>query len=88
MRIVSIAILLFLYTFSIAKDKADIAVMGVRATGVSKKMTASITDLISQEVEQMGLYRVVKHKQVQAMLSEVTDNSLLECSAVECLRDL
>lgn len=68
--LLSSLIVLFMLIPSFAAEKMPIAVIDLKARGVSKMVSAAVTDLIRSEMVKTGLYTVVERSQMDEILKE------------------
>ena len=63
-----------------------IAVMDLAARqGVSAQATASLTDLVTNEISRMPKYEVINKDDIRVMLEHVANKQLLNCDDTKCL---
>jgi TolB-like protein len=67
-------------------NKIKIAVMDVAAKqGVSPQAAASLTDLATAEIAQLGRYEVISRDDIRVMLEHLANQQLVQCDDTRCL---
>lgn len=69
-----------------AAGALKIAVMDLSAKqGISSQVTASLTDLATNEIARIEKYRVINRDDIQVMLQHLANQQLLRCDDTKCL---
>jgi hypothetical protein len=81
-------VLAFLFSSAAAADKSAVAVLDIQGTGVDDKLLPTLTEVLTVEVDNLGAYKVVGGRDVQAMLGFEKQKDMLGCTDAACLAEI
>ncbi len=69
-------------------DKSAIAVIDIQGTGVSPELLPTLTEVLTAEIDALGMYKVVAGRDVQAMLGFEKQKDMMGCTDAACLAEI
>jgi hypothetical protein len=79
---------LLLGTTVAAQGKKNIAVLDLKARGLEASVAENITDLVTKEVDRVGLFRTVSMAEIKRMLEHEQQKILTGCDDTSCLAEI
>ena len=73
---------------ALAQDKKTIAVLDLKARGLEASVAENITDLVTKEVDRLGLFRTVSMEEIKRMLEHEQQKILTGCDDTSCLAEI
>jgi len=71
-----------------AQAKSGIAVLDIQGTGVDPNLLPTLTEILTVEVDKVGLYKVIAGRDIQAMLGFEKQKDILGCTDAACLAEI
>ncbi len=83
-----VAIFIMLFASTAMAGKGAVAVLDIQGTGISKELLPTLTEILTVEIDQLGLYKVIAGRDVQAMLGFERQKDVLGCTDAACLAEI
>ena len=71
-----------------AGSENAIAVLDIQGTGVSADLLPTLTEVLTVEIAELGLYRVIAGRDIQSMLGFERQKEVLGCTEAACLAEI
>jgi len=65
-----------------------VAVLDIQGTGVDPNLLPTLTEVLTVEIDSLGLYKVIAGRDVQAMVGFENQKDLLGCTDAACLAEI
>lgn len=86
--VLALTVILLLGTPASSQDKPAIAVLDLKARGLEASVAENITDLVTKEVDRVGLFRTVSMEEIKRMLEHEQQKILVGCDDTSCLAEI
>lgn len=70
-----------------ARDNT-IAVLDVQGTGISPELLPTLTEILTVEIAELGMYKVIAGRDIQSMLGFEKEKDVLGCTEASCLAEI
>ncbi|MBI5510887.1 MAG: hypothetical protein HY903_19170 [Deltaproteobacteria bacterium] len=81
-------ILTLLFATNAYADKSAVAVLDIQGTGIDAALLPTLTEVLTVEIDSLGMYKVVAGRDVQAMLGFEKQKDMLGCTDAACLAEI
>jgi hypothetical protein len=82
----------FLFTLMFAgsawAERSAVAVLDIQGTGLDPNLLPTLTEVLTVEINDLGMYKVVAGRDVQAMLGFEKQKDMLGCTDAACLAEI
>lgn len=82
------AIALTLASPAFAADSSGVAVLDIQGTGISPELLPTLTEILTVEIAEFGLYKVIAGRDIQSMLGFERQKDVLGCTDAACLAEI
>ncbi len=69
-------------------DNNAVAVLNIQGTGVELSLLPTLTEVLTVEVDNLGMYKVVSGRDVEAMLGFEKQKDIIGCTDAACLAEI
>ena len=81
-------VLTLLMSASAYAEKSAVAVLDIQGTGVDPTLLPTLTEVLTVEINDLGMYKVVAGRDVQAMLGFEKQKDMMGCTDAACLAEI
>jgi hypothetical protein len=71
-----------------ARNDSAVAVLDIQGTGVSQELLPTLTEVLTVEIAELGLYKVIAGRDIQSMLGFERQKDVLGCTDAACLAEI
>ena len=75
-------------TNAMASNDSAIAVLDIQGTGVPAELLPTLTEVLTVEIAEIGLYKVIAGRDIQSMLGFERQKDVLGCTDAACLAEI
>ena len=79
---------LSLATPALAGESNGVAVLDIQGTGISPELLPTLTEILTVEIAEIGLYKVIAGRDIQSMLGFERQKDVLGCTDAACLAEI
>lgn len=69
-------------------DKAGVAVLDIQGTGIEVELLPTLTEVLTVEIDNLGMYKVIGGRDIQAMLGFEKQKDMVGCTDAACLAEI
>src|SRR2546421_6199645 len=80
--------LTFLCAASAFAERSGVAVLDIQGTGIDPELLPTLTEILTVEINELGKYKVVAGRDIQAMLGFERQKDMMGCSDAACLAEI
>ena len=85
----SVLVFVALFAYGSAWAKTDaVAVLDIQGTGIPDDLLPTLTEVLTVEIDALGLYKVIAGRDIQAMLGFEKQKDVLGCTDAACLAEV
>ena len=71
-----------------AADSSGVAVLDIQGTGISPELLPTLTEILTVEIAEFGMYKVIAGRDIQSMLGFERQKDVLGCTDAACLAEI
>ncbi|MBN1962742.1 MAG: hypothetical protein JW841_17565 [Deltaproteobacteria bacterium] len=86
--LILISLLMTISSTAVALDNRAIAVLDIQGTGVPPELLPTLTDVLTVEIADIGLYKVIAGRDIQSMIGFERQKDMLGCTEAACLAEI